>query len=90
MSESFLEDAYTLFIEYRESFGLPDELEEQCEFEDKFAELFCMWIDHQLISDQCGIPAHDYCTMCGHRREVIDGGVNTNHDGMPVEKLAKL
>ena len=85
MSKSFLEDSYELFIEYRESFGVDNELEEQCEFEEKFAELFCKWTDHQLVSDQCGKPAHDYCIVCGERREVIDGGVYTNYDGTPYE-----
>ena len=68
-----------LFEEYREHFGLTNkefpEMEpqdKQCEFEDKFCELICEIKGHDIISDTCGIPEHDYCFMCNTLKSVIE------------------
>ena len=70
-----------LFLEYREYFGVsefdksyPDEnpLERQCDFENKFAEVFCNSRGHELVPDQCGKPEHDFCVMCNQTRESLE------------------
>ncbi len=68
-----LDKMIALFNEHREEFGCSDEedLESQCKFEDAFAEIVCEWKGHNLINDMCMKPEHDFCTMCGHRREKL-------------------
>jgi hypothetical protein len=64
LQESFIEAVRALFKEYRGSFGMEESSEEQCTFEQKFTELECKLLGHDIGPDQCGIPEHDYCYRC--------------------------
>ena len=65
-----------LFNEYKEDFGLedPECLQRSCDFEDKFKALICEYEGHDIGSDQCGIPEHDYCYKCGELKTTIEMG----------------
>lgn len=66
MSKPFHEEAWELFANHRNSFGLKDDqhLEVACEFEDKFCELYCRHFGHRVGPDQCGKLEHDHCYRC--------------------------
>lgn len=67
-----------LFDDYAECFGLCDHdfpkhnfQERACEFEDKFKSIVCELRGHDIGSDQCAKPEHDYCYRCGKLRSEI-------------------
>ena len=69
-----VDEMIALFKHYQEDFGLDDEenLERQCDFEDKFMLLICKHNGgHVMVQDQCGMPHHDYCVNCTQRREEL-------------------
>lgn len=64
-----------LFWVYSEDFGLNDDdhLERQCDYEDKFKDILCRHKGfHDMIPDQCMMPHHDLCALCGITREMIE------------------
>ena len=71
MSKSIVDEFIELFDEYRENFGLGSDpehhwaLSKQCEFEDKFSALICIYKGHDVSPDQCCRPEHDFCYRCG-------------------------
>ena len=68
-SDGFARRSMKLFRNCRKHFGSPEARSraEQLEYVDLFASLVCEYLGHDVIPDQCGIPEHDYCTMCHER-----------------------
>lgn len=68
-----------LFDQYAECFGLCDHQfpnkrfqEQQCEFEEKFNEIVCEFLGHNIGPDQCNKREHDYCYRCSKSRLEIE------------------
>lgn len=83
-----MDELEKLFWDHNENFGLSDvdfpeerPQDDQVDFEEKFKEILCRYKGHKLIPDQCGMVTHDYCCVCGSRREEINDGVVTNCHG---------
>lgn len=41
------------------------------EVEEAVNVIFCRTYGHEIIDDQCGIPAHRFCVYCGKRENVL-------------------
>lgn len=56
-----------LFSDYQDKFGLAehDDLEAQCDFEEKFQKIVCLVEGHDFVLDQCGFEEHMFCYKCG-------------------------
>jgi hypothetical protein len=44
------------------------------EVERAVLDIFCNAYGHEIIDDQCMIPAHRYCIYCGRRETAINWG----------------
>ena len=60
-----------------EKYGYPDDGSADGLLEEIEAAVYgilCRTYGHEIIDDQCGIPAHRYCIYCGLREgAVVDG-----------------
>jgi hypothetical protein len=58
-----------------DSLGLenPDEaeLKEQIELEETLKAFFCEHLGHEILSDMCGKPEHDFCGRCGESAPML-------------------
>ena len=77
--ETTLEQLVDLFAVYRKLFGLdnsefPDAKPQhkQRDYEQEFLKILCDHYGHDIGSDQCGKPEHDYCYRCMRRRVDIE------------------
>jgi len=73
-------EAIRLFIAdtmFEDEYGFPEDGSED-ELQERIAAavngILCDAYGHDIVDDQCMIPAHRYCVYCGRREGAIKGG----------------